>query len=86
MQLASAQENQTTIQEYVRIEGIIDELQAVHTLLALKALQDMVELQSSHAMAEGLGNQSASMANQTATNQTAANQTHGYIQLNERDR
>jgi hypothetical protein len=49
--------------------------EAVHTLLALKVLQDLVELQSSHAMAEGLGNQSATMANQTGTNQTASNQT-----------
>jgi hypothetical protein len=45
--------------------------EAVHTLLALKTLQDLIVLQSSHMTAEGLGNQTA-LTNQTAvvSNQT----------------
>ena len=50
----------------------LDTQEAVHTMLALKSLQSLIELQSSHMMAEGLGNQTAAMANQTAD--TVANQ------------
>lgn len=45
--------------------------EAVQTLLALKSLQSLIELQSSHMMAQGLGNQTA-LGNQTVVvpNQT----------------
>jgi len=41
----------------------LDTQDAVHTVLALKALQSLIELQSSY---EGLGNQTGAMRNQTA--------------------
>ena len=59
--------------------GVVEHLneletqEAVHTLLALKSLQNLVELKSSHEMAEGLINQTAAITNQTtAINQTGA--------------
>lgn len=97
VQITTAQENQTAVNETAQVEGAIDQLllaqpvlselideedtgviqylneldtqDAVHTVLALKALQSLIELQSSY---EGLGNMTAAMGNQTAaaTNQT----------------
>jgi hypothetical protein len=62
-------EEATGVVEYL---NELETQEAVHTLLALKTLQNLVELQSSHEMAEGLGNMTAAMGNQTAaaTNQT----------------
>lgn len=45
----------------------LDTREAVHTLLGLNALQALIELQS---LSEGVGNQTATMTNETATNQT----------------
>ena len=60
------QEDDIVLIEYL---NELETQEAVHTLLALKSLQSLIELQSSHMMAEGLGDQTA-MANQTTTNQT----------------
>lgn len=63
------QEEDTGVVEYL---NELETQEAVHTLLALKTLQNLVELQSSHEMAEGLANTTAAIGNQTtaATNQT----------------
>ena len=45
----------------------LDTREAVHTLLGLNALQALIELRS---LSEGVGNQTATMTNETATNQT----------------
>ena len=66
------EEELTDVVEY--LNGL-ETQEAIHTLLALEVLQDLVELQSSHVIAEGLRNQTASMANQTANNQATVNQT-----------
>ena len=58
-----AEEEDTGVIEYL---NELDTQEAVHTLLALKALQSLIELQSSHMLAEGLGNQTGAMGNQTA--------------------
>lgn len=61
------QEDDTAVVEYL---NELETQEAVHTLLALKTLQSLIELQSSHMMAEGLGNITGAMANQSAaTNQ-----------------
>ena len=45
----------------------LDTREAVHTLLGLNSLQALIELRS---LSEGVGNQTATMTNETATNQT----------------
>ena len=63
------QEEDTGVVEYL---NELESQEAVQTLLALKTLQNLVELQSSYEMAEGLANATAAIGNQTtaATNQT----------------
>jgi hypothetical protein len=62
------QEDDAAVVEYL---NELETQEAVHTLLALKTLQSLIELQSSHLMAGGITNQTA-MGNQTAA---IANQT-----------
>lgn len=64
------QEDDIGVIEYL---NELETQEAVHQLLALKTLQNLIELQSSHEMAEGLGNMTATMGNQTAA--VAGNQT-----------
>ncbi len=66
------QEDDAAVVEYL---NELETQEAVHTLLALKTLQSLMELQSSHEMTEGLGNVTTAMGNQTtvaATNQTGS--------------
>lgn len=64
------QEDDIGVIEYL---SELETQEAVHQLLALKTLQNLIELQTSHEMAEGLGNMTATMGNQTAA--VADNQT-----------
>jgi hypothetical protein len=64
------QEDDIGVIEYL---NELETQEAVHQLLALKTLQNLIELQTSHEMAEGLGNMTAAMGNQTTT--VADNQT-----------
>ena len=64
------QEDDIGVIEYL---NELETQEAVHQLLALKTLKNLIELQTSHEIAEGLENLTAAMDNQTAA--VADNQT-----------